>query len=157
MTEEKIVTPERINGTPVWHLKGIKLTNRDLLLSTDAWIHFSDKGDEGWGLMASEDQIASWKEDLESCDITIEPWKLLPCKPLGMEAFIMIGICFVLSFLALGVFVAAFPIVVVGSLISTQVNAYNCRHIRFAQGLKSNFAWTSMRGSHVFPNQSRWR
>ena len=152
---EKTITPDTINGTQVWHLKGVRLTNRDLLSRTDAWVHFSDLGDGGWGLMASEDQIASWKENLMDCGITIEPWEFVPCKPLGMKAFIMMGVFGLIAIFLLGILVAMF-VTIWGSIIITQVNAYNCRHIRFAPGMKSNFAWTSMRGSHVFPNQSRW-
>lgn len=151
MTKETLL-PDTINGTSVWHLKGVKLTNRDLLLRTDAWIHFSDFGDEGWGLMAPENQITSWVEDLATCGITIEPWSDLPYKPFGVKVFAILVCIGFISCYAISVFIIF--IMPISIILITKLNAYRCKHIRFASGLKSIFAWTSIKGSHVFPNQS---
>ena len=46
--------PKTINGMPVWKLHSVNPDNLAKVRETDAWIHLSDHGDEGWGLAAQD-------------------------------------------------------------------------------------------------------
>lgn len=141
--------PDCINGMPVWKLDGVGLNNRGLIMRTDAWVHFSDRGDEGWGLMAPDQQITSWRDDFAKQGITITPWARLPYKPYGKNSMMIWFILTIISF----VFVVPFFVMVILGIIIGRRNQYHCRHIRFAPGLNGVFAWTSLSDSHVVPRR----
>ena len=144
--------PDRINGMPVWKLDGVGLNNRGLIMRTDAWVHFSDRGDAGWGLMAPAVQIQSWRNDFAKQGITITPWARLPYKPYGKNSMMIWFILTMVSF----VFVLPFFVMVPLVIIIGRRNQYHCRHIRFAPGLNGVFAWTSLSDSHVLPRPVFW-
>jgi hypothetical protein len=151
-TNEEII-PDTINGMAVWKLDGVRLTNRELIMRSDAWIHFSDHGDDGWGLMAPEVQINSWREDLSKAGITITPWENLPYKPYGKTfALVVIWIALISFVLIIPFFFVVLTIIIVGKR-----NQYTCRHIRFAPGLRGVFAWTSLNDTHVHPNSGGYQ
>ena len=147
MTNDEHKTNESINGMPVWQLHGVTLTNRRLVLQSDAWIHLSDYGDEGWGLMAPEAQIQSWEKELAEEGITTSPWEEMPYKPYDRDFNWMAATIILLSLLG-GPLVIVLGVVLI---ILYKRNTYVCRNMRIADGLKPLFSHTSIKESHVAP------
>ena len=48
----------RIRGVPVYRLTGVSDANRDLVKSTQMWVHYRHLGDEGWYLAVPD----AWRE-----------------------------------------------------------------------------------------------
>ena len=137
--------PETINDMPVWKLHGVTLTNRGLVLRSDAWIHLSDLGDEGWGLMAPEAQIKSWEQDLAWEGITVSPWEKMPYKPWGRTVLVTSGLLILAGF----PLIVPFMIGTVLFVILGKSNQYACRNLRHAPGLRGLFEWTTLEGKNV--------
>ena len=147
MTNAEHKTNDSINGMPVWQLHGVTLKNRKLVLQSDAWIHLSDLGDDGWGLMAPEAQIKSWEKYLADEEITVSPWEEMPYKPYDRSSKWMAVMIVLLSLLGGPLII----VTVVVLIIMGNSNAYACRNLRIANGLKPLFSHTSIKESHVAP------
>ena len=136
--------PDTINGTPVWHLEGVTFDTMEVVKKTDAWIHLTDLGDDGWGLIAPEAQVEALSDPLARHGITVRAWEGLPVKPYGKNHAIVFVIITICSFALILLFV----MMIILGIILWQWNAYRCRHIRIAPGLRPFFSWTSLKDSH---------
>lgn len=155
----KIQVHDKINSVPVWKVHGVNLDNRDILLKTDAWLHLSDLGDDGWGVMGSQKQLDDLKPLLTKHGFEVEPWAKLPYKPIGKRFIWMtLIIAFSLFIVALLLHINeselakllfASPIIFgVLAIFKGKINAYRCRHLRFATGVSGFFNLTGIKETH---------
>ena len=143
---------EKINGTAIWHISGVTPGNVDMLRETDAWIHLSDHGPDGWGVAATAPEISYWHEHLSEAGMTITPWKKMPYKPFGVVAMVtsisisLLGFAIAFfSFLSASIGLFFLPFIIIPTLIIVfKVNSVKCRHMRFAMGLSGMFKFSSI-------------
>jgi hypothetical protein len=150
-TNEEI-TPDKIAGLPAWHLEGINLDNLDTVYRTNSWIHYSDHADDGWGLVAIEKQIDSWRPHLAKAGITITPWETLPYKPYTAKQIII-------GFLFCVVTFPLFPLIFItipSAIIIAGRNSYKCRHLRSASGLRALLNTTNLQDRGVVTHSGRY-
>ena len=143
---------DKINGVPLWKMEGVNLETMDIVLKSNAWMHYSDLGDEGWLLLAPEATTQDLAKHFSKHGIAVTPVEKLPYRPLEMKHYLPFAIAlltpFALAFITFPdgflIFLPLFFVVAIILSIYHTVNTYLCRHIRTAPGLKSMLQWTSL-------------
>lgn len=147
--EEASREADAINGVPVWRLHGVKPYNLAKVRETDIWIHLSDLGAKGWGLMGSAEEVSFWEQHLAEAGITLEPWIRLPYKPWGEKEgkrALWVSLLFLPTII--GFFIAMF----ISGILSAR-NGLKCSKMRYAMGLSGVFYLTSISGLYPGRNE----
>ena len=78
-----------ISGLPLWKLSGVSDHNKETITTTDHWIHYTKEGDNGWGLVATNEQIEQLRPTLKKSKITIQAWDKEPFNKTLYKAMLL--------------------------------------------------------------------